>query len=99
MKPLIVSFSGGRTSAYMAYILKRDYSQEYNMRFVFMNTGEEREETLIFIDRCDRAYAPQSFLRRRTVVDYASRVGVSSWRIKSDVEHEMRVWHMNCAIF
>lgn len=36
MKPdLIVSFIGGKTSAYMSYMLKRDYSDQ--TRFFFRN--------------------------------------------------------------
>lgn len=53
---LAVSFSGGKTSAYMAKRLKDEYSQAYEMAFIFANTGEENEETLIFVDRCDREW-------------------------------------------
>ena len=54
---LIVSFSGGRTSAYMAY--KIHHSEEFkNVQkvYVFANTGKEREETLEFVHRCDQAW-------------------------------------------
>lgn len=53
---LFVSFSGGKTSAYMSYILKKDYGHKYDMRFVFANTGLENKETLKFVDQCDRAF-------------------------------------------
>lgn len=54
MKPtLMVSFSGGRTSAYMARDLQLNYSDKYNLVFVFMNTGQEHEETLKFVNECD----------------------------------------------
>lgn len=54
MKPtLMVSFSGGRTSAYMARHLQLNYSDKYNLVFVFMNTGQEHEETLRFVNECD----------------------------------------------
>lgn len=49
---LIVSFSGGETSAYMSQWLWLHKSQDYEMVFVFANTGEEREETLQFIQQC-----------------------------------------------
>lgn len=53
---LFVSFSGGKTSAYMSYMLKKDYGHKYDMRFVFANTGLENEQTLKFVDQCDRAF-------------------------------------------
>lgn len=56
MKKLIVSFSGGETSAFMAYWLKKYRSNIYDMIFVFANTGEENEETLIFADKCDKEF-------------------------------------------
>lgn len=55
MPPLLVSFSGGRTSAFMAKFLKERYPNR-EMLFVFANTGKEREETLIFADKCDKEF-------------------------------------------
>lgn len=52
MPPLLVSFSGGRTSAFMAKFLKERYPSR-EMLFVFANTGKEKEETLIFVNKCD----------------------------------------------
>ncbi len=54
-KLYVVLFSGGRTSAFLAkYIKEHPYYK--NSIFVFMNTGKEREETLIFADRCDKEF-------------------------------------------
>ncbi len=51
---LVISFSGGETSAYMAQWLKANKSHEYDRVFcVFANTGQENEETLDFVARCD----------------------------------------------
>lgn len=49
--PLIISFSGGRTSAYMAYLILNDSEmlQKYEPFLVFSNTGCEHEKTLEFI--------------------------------------------------
>ena len=53
--PLVVSFSGGRTSAFMAKYLK-DTVTDRPVLFVFANTGKERNETLDFINRCDKEW-------------------------------------------
>lgn len=51
---ILVSFSGGRSSALMAKSMKEDtYWSQKNLLFVFANTGKEREETLRFVHRCD----------------------------------------------
>ena len=49
----IVNFSGGRTSAYLSYILKQT---DLDLAFVFANTGKEREETLEFVNKCDKEW-------------------------------------------
>lgn len=53
---LFVSFSGGRTSAYMCRWLLDNKSSEYHFIFVFANTGQEHEKTLGFVDRCDKEW-------------------------------------------
>lgn len=55
-EPLIVSFSGGRTSAFMCALLIKLYGHKYNLIFVFANTGREHEETLIFVKKCDEYF-------------------------------------------
>lgn len=47
----IVSFSGGRTSAYMAKMMLSQIKKS-DLAFVFANTGKEYEETLEFVERC-----------------------------------------------
>ena len=54
---LLISFSGGETSALMAKLATEAMAGEYDeIRTVFANTGQEREETLEFVDKCDRAF-------------------------------------------
>jgi hypothetical protein len=58
MDNLLVSFSGGETSAFMAQWLNNHY-EKYgykNIVFVFANTGLENEQTLEFVHRCDKYF-------------------------------------------
>lgn len=56
MKKLQLSFSGGETSAYMTQWCLSNLKNEYEMVVVFANTGEEREETLEFVKKCDEHF-------------------------------------------
>jgi hypothetical protein len=56
---LLISFSGGRTSAYMAkrlLDLVRAKANPPEVAIVFANTGQEDERTLEFVDRCDKTF-------------------------------------------
>jgi hypothetical protein len=54
-KVLLISFSGGRTSAFMTkYILENSKYDVYDKHIVFMNTGKERIQTYKFINDCDK---------------------------------------------
>ncbi len=57
-KNLLVSFSGGETSAFMAQWLNNHYERfgYENIVFVFANTGQENEQTLEFVHRCDKYF-------------------------------------------
>lgn len=56
-KRLLISFSGGKTSAYMTDYLLRDYGHVWDKIVVaFMNTGQEHEKTLEYVNKCDRHY-------------------------------------------
>ena len=48
-KKLLVSVSGGRSSALMAYLLYHQFKHQYDMEFVFANTSREKEETLLYV--------------------------------------------------
>jgi hypothetical protein len=50
MNELICSFSGGRTSAFMARMMQTKTNN--SIKYVFANTGLEHEKTLEFINRC-----------------------------------------------
>lgn len=51
---LLITFSGGRTSAYMTWWLFNEWSEkdEWDKLVVFANTGKESENTLFFVDEC-----------------------------------------------
>ena len=56
-RKILISFSGGRTSAFMAkFILEHEKYRECEKLFVFANTGKEREETLDFVNKCDKEF-------------------------------------------
>ena len=55
-KNLLISFSGGETSAFMARWLLENKRDEYNIVFVFAIIGDEEEETFKFIDKCDKEW-------------------------------------------
>ncbi len=55
-EPLVVSFSGGQSSAFMCDFLLQNYADAFEFHFVFANTGREHEETLIFADKVDKLF-------------------------------------------
>ena len=81
---LFISFSGGRTSAYMTQRLLAKKPKSTKAVVLFANTGQEHEETLKFVERCDRHFgfnvkwveavvSPPSGMRTmHRVVDFAS---------------------------
>jgi hypothetical protein len=55
-KLYVVMFSGGRTSAILAKHVKENPNKYPNVIYVFLNTGKELEETLVFADKCDKEF-------------------------------------------
>lgn len=51
-----ISFSGGRTSAYMTKMLLDHFSDKYDFIVTFANTGLEHEKTLEFVNNCDKYF-------------------------------------------
>ena len=51
----VMMFSSGRTSAALAKYIKSNPKYE-NVIYVILNTGKEKEESLIFADKCDKEF-------------------------------------------
>ena len=73
---LAISFSGGRTSAYMMYLLLRESPPDQETAIVFANTGCEDSRTLDFVDACDRLITGKKVVWLEAVVDPKEGVGV-----------------------
>lgn len=57
MKILRISFSGGRTSAFMTqFIMEYPKYKDVKKVVLYANTGKELPETLDFIDKCDKYF-------------------------------------------
>lgn len=82
MKPnLLVSFSGGETSAFMAQWIQKHLEDKVykNVVYVFANTGLENEQTLEFVKKCDDHFNFKTkWIQARTRI---GRKSTSYWHI------------------
>lgn len=54
---LLISFSGGETSAFMGQWLIANKANQYDdLLCLFANTGQENEQTLDFVEQCDKRF-------------------------------------------
>lgn len=56
IKRIFISFSGGKTSAYMAKRVIEEYQSTHDIKVLFANTGQEHEKTLEFVNKCDKEF-------------------------------------------
>ena len=80
MKNLLVSFSGGETSAFMAQWIKNNFENKVydTVKYVFANTGLENEETLEFVQECDE-YFKLNVEWVEASVNFGQRKGSGYW--------------------
>lgn len=56
-KKITVSFSGGRSSAAMCWLIQNtDIFADYEKQFIFANTGQEHPATLDFVNECNHRF-------------------------------------------
>lgn len=69
----VVSFSGGRTSAYLCYLMKELYGDDVD--FVYMDTGAEHPKTYEFIRKVNNHFDLNLTCLR---TDFSSRLGAGN---------------------
>ena len=94
MKQIVVSFSGGRTSAYLCSLIKQLHPDAV---FVFMDTGAEHEATYEFIKQVND-YFDLNLICLRTVVSDKWNEGVS-YRVVgiNEIGDDLQPWRDMCA--
>jgi hypothetical protein len=99
-KKLLVTFSGGETSAFMGQWLNKNIQDEYEMLFVFANTGMESNETLEFVNKCEKKFGIYvNWIEAKvyhnakkscgfTKVDYLTATRNTDWKTRTDTPFE-----------
>lgn len=99
-KKLLVTFSGGETSAFMGQYLNKEMQNEYEMLFVFANTGMESNETLDFVNKCEKKFGIKvNWIEAKvyhnakkscgfTKVDYLTATRNMDWKTRTDTPFE-----------
>lgn len=99
-KKLLVTFSGGETSAFMRQYLNKEFQNEYEMLFVFANTGMESNETLDFVNKCEKKFDINiNWIEAKvyhnakkscgfTKVDYLTATRNTDWKLRTDTPFE-----------
>jgi predicted phosphoadenosine phosphosulfate sulfurtransferase len=87
-KKLIISFSGGRTSAYMLWWLFNEWTDRHNWDIivVFANTGKEVENTLFFVDECSQEWnIPIVWVEAKCIDENGIPYSEKGWQVKHKI--------------
>jgi hypothetical protein len=87
-KKLLISFSGGRTSAYMLWWIMTCWEKryEYDIVVVFANTGLEDEGTLRFVKACETNWGiPIVWVEARHLDSNRNKFSEAGWSVKHQV--------------
>ena len=76
-KVLVISFSGGRTSAYLTWRLLQEKDAWKDVVVIFANTGQEHQKTLDFVKNCDDHFGFETVWIEASV-NYERGVGTSA---------------------
>lgn len=91
--PALISFSGGRTSAFMLWNIIQAHggTLPQNVVVAFANTGKERPETLRFVHECGERWGVRiEWLEWRATPDQAEgRAGLRRWLAEDLARHAM----------
>ena len=75
----VVMVSGGRTSGYLAYLMR----DEPNTIFIFNNTGAEHPETIKFIEKIDSKWLKGKLIKLESVINPIKGLGTTFKIIKN----------------
>lgn len=98
-KVIIICFSGGESSAYLLELMLKKYSKTHRIIITFCNTGEEDEETLLFVEKIkeyyniDIIYLEYRSKRGFEVVDFNTAYRKTEIEIENGFHnHPFRFW-------